>query len=149
MGYTFGGGGGRSHRGSSACRHISTMGLKCGCDKIYEDLERVRSYEQLGGLRWYAAGRFSRDWEAGTLTISPQAFADGLAAKLGVIRGKSTPDVVDPKLNEFDKDGPAVDEPDDDEPFRSLVGHFVRLANQTQPYILNAVRAMARCSAAS
>ena len=83
------------------------------------------------------------------MTISPQAFADGLAAKLGVIRGKSTPDVVDPKLNEFDKDGPAVDEPDDDEPFRSLVGHFVRLANQTQPYILNAVRAMARCSAAS
>ena len=45
------------------------------------------------------------------------------------------------KLEEFD-----VREPDDHEPFRSLVGHLVWLANQTRPDILNAVRAVARYS---
>ena len=33
-----------------------------------------------------------------------------------------------------------------EEPFRSLVGHFMWLANQTRPDILNAVRAVARYS---
>ena len=37
-------------------------------------------------------------------------------------------------------------EPDVDEPFRSLVGHLIRLPNQTHPDILNAVRAVARYS---
>ena len=64
-------------------------------------------------------------------------------AKFGVTRGKSTPMVVDLKLHEFDKD-----EPDADETFRSLIGHSIWLANQTRPDILNAVRAVARYSAA-
>ena len=45
------------------------------------------------------------------------------------------------KLEEFD-----AREPDDHEPFRSLVGHLVWLANQTRPDTLNAVRAVARYS---
>ena len=35
-------------------------------------------------------------------------------------------------------------EPDVEEPFRSLAGHLMWLANQTRPDILNAVRAVAR-----
>ena len=61
-------------------------------------------------------------------------------AKFGVTRGKNTPMMVDLELHEFDKD-----EPDADEPFRSLVGHLMR---QTRPDIFNAVRAVARYSAA-
>ena len=64
-------------------------------------------------------------------------------AKFGVTRGKSTPMVVVLKLHKFDKD-----EPDVDEPFRSLVGHLTWLANQTRPYIRNAVSAVARYSVA-
>ena len=41
-------------------------------------------------------------------------------AQFGVTRDKSTPMVVDLKLHEFDRD-----EPDVDEPFRSLVGHVM------------------------
>ena len=41
-----------------------------------------------------------------------------------------------------------MDEPNVDEPFMSLVGHFMWLVNQTQLDILNAVRAVAKHSAA-
>ena len=51
--------------------------------------------------------------------------------------------MVDLKLHEFDKDEPNVDEP-----FQPLVGHFMWLVNPTQLEIINAVRAVVRCSAA-
>ena len=64
-------------------------------------------------------------------------------AKFGVTRGKSTPVVVVLKLHKFVKD-----EPDVGEPFRSWVGHLMWLANHARPDIRNAVRAVARYSAA-
>ena len=48
---------------------------------------------------------------------------------------------VDWKLDVFDPT-----EPDVEEPFRSLVGHLMRLANQTRPDNLKAARAVARYS---
>lgn len=122
---------------------IFAMGLKSRCDKFCEDLNQFVPINNLGELRWYAGCRFSRDWDAGKLTISQQVFAESTVAKFGVTRGKSIPAVVDLKLEVFDHD-----EPDVDEPFRSLVGHLMWLANQTRPDILNAVRAVARYSAA-
>ena len=77
------------------------------------------------------------------MTISRQILAEGLVTKFGVTRGKSTPRIVDLEPHEFDKDEPNVDEP-----FQSLVGHFMWLVNQTQLDILNAVRAVAKHSAA-
>ena len=59
--------------------------------------------------------------------------------KFRVTRSKETPMVVGLRLDDFDPT-----EPDVDEPFRSLVGHLMWLANQTRPDILNAVRAVAR-----
>ena len=75
--------------------------------------------------------------------ISQQVLDESTVAKFGVTRGKSIPAVVDLKLEVFDHD-----EPDVDEPFRSLAGHLMWLANQTRPDILNAVRAVATYSAA-
>ena len=49
--------------------------------------------------------------------------------------------VVSLRLDDFDSTEPNVDEP-----FRSLVGHLMWLANQTRSDILNAVRAVVRCS---
>ena len=49
--------------------------------------------------------------------------------------------VVGLKLEQF-----IADEPDVEEPFRSLVGHLMWLANQTRPDILDAERAVARYS---
>ena len=49
--------------------------------------------------------------------------------------------VVGLRLDEFDQEEVEVEEP-----FRSLVGHLMWLANQTRPDILNAVRAVARYS---
>ena len=78
------------------------------------------------------------------MTISQQVFAEGIVTKFGVTRGKSISIAVDLKLRRFDRN-----EPDVDEAFRSLVGHLMWIANQTRPDILNAVRAVARYSAAS
>ena len=51
--------------------------------------------------------------------------------------------MVDLTLDVFQKD-----EPDVEESFRSIVGHWMWLVNQTRPYILIEVRAVARYSAA-
>ena len=122
---------------------IFAMGLLSTCDKFCEDLDQFVPINNLGELRWSAGCRFSRDWAARTLTISQQVFAESTVAKFGVTRRKRVPAVVDQKLELFDHD-----EPDVDEPFRSLVGHLMWLANQTRPDILNAVRVVARYSAA-
>ena len=73
--------------------------------------------------------------------MSQQAVAEKIVAKFGVTQNKETPMVVGSKLEQFD-----ADEPDVEEPFRSLVRHLMWLANQTCPDILNAVRAVARYS---
>ena len=77
----------------------------------------------------------------GTVTLPQQAFAENSVAQFGVTRNKETPMSVGLKLEEFD-----AREPNVHEPFHSLVGHLMWLANQTRPDILNAVRAVARYS---
>ena len=110
-----------------------------GSDKFGVDINRYVPITNLGELRWYAGCRFSRDAVLGTVTMSQQAVADKTIAKFGVTQNK--PMVVGLKLEQFD-----ADEPDVEEPFRSLVGHLMWLGNQNRPDILNAVRAVARNS---
>ena len=53
--------------------HVDDMfavGVKSRCDQFCEDRNRLVRVNNLGELRWYADCRFSRDWDAGTLTIS-------------------------------------------------------------------------------
>ena len=42
--------------------------LKSKWDQFCEDLNRLVTINNLGDLRWYACCRFSRDWNAGTVT---------------------------------------------------------------------------------
>ena len=114
---------------------IFSIGLKSRCDKFGVDLNRYAPITNLGELRWYAGCRFSRDAVLGAVNMSQQAVAEKMVAKFGVTQNKETPMVVGLKLEQFD-----ADEPDVEEPFRSLVGHLMWLANQTRPDILNAVR---------
>ena len=65
--------------------------------------------------------------------------AAGIVAKFGVIRGKSIPMPGDVNLHRFDRYHPDVDEP-----FRSLAGHLMWIANQTRPDILNEIRAVGK-----
>ena len=118
---------------------IFSIGLKSRCDKFGVDLDRYVPITNLGELRWYAGCRFSRDAVLGTVTMSQQAVAEKIVANFGVTQNKETPMVVGLKLEQFD-----ADEPDVEEPFRSLVGPLMWLANQTRSDILNAVRAVAR-----
>ena len=122
---------------------IFSIGLKSRCDKFGVDLNRYVPITNLGELRWYAGCRFSGDAVLGTVTMSQQADAEKIVAKFGVTQNKETPMVVGLKFEQFD-----ADEPDVEEPFRSLVGHLMWLANQTRPDILNAVPAVARYSRA-
>lgn len=85
--------------------------------------------------------RFSRDRIAGTIKISQQAVAENIVAKVGVTSNRDTPMSVGLKLEEFDPDEPNVTEP-----FRSLVGDRMWLANNTRPDIYIAMRAVARYS---
>ena len=73
--------------------------------------------------------------------MSQQAVAENIVAKFGVTQNKETPMAVGLKLEKFN-----ADEPDVEEPFQSLVGHLMWLANQTRQDILNAVRAVTRYS---
>ena len=120
---------------------IFSIGLKSRCDKFGVDLNRDVPITNLGKLRWYAGCRFCRDAVLDTVTMSQQAVAEKIVAKFGVTQNKETPMVVGLKLGQFN-----ADEPDAEEPFWSLVGHLMWLANQTRPDILNAVRAVARYS---
>ena len=120
---------------------IFSIGRKRRCDQFGRDLNEYVPITNLGELQLYAGCRFSRDFYSGTITISQQTVVENIVEKFGVTRSKETPMVVGLRLDDFDPT-----EPDVDEPFRSLVGHLMWLANQTRPDILNAVRAVARYS---
>ena len=120
---------------------IFSIGRKSRYDQFGKDLNQYVPITNLGELRLYAGCRFSRDFNSGTITISQQTVAENMVEKFGVTRTKETPMVVGLRLEDFDPT-----EPDVDEPFRSLVGHLIWLANQTRSDILNAVRAVARYS---
>ena len=102
---------------------IFTVGSKSRCDQFCEDLNRLVPINNLGELRWYSGCRFIRNWDAGTLTISQQAFAENTAAKFGVCHGRRTSIPTGLKLEEFDPN-----ESDSDRPFRELVGCLMWLA---------------------
>ena len=118
---------------------IFAVGVNSRCDPFCKDRNRLVQVNNLGELRWYAGCRFSRDWDAGTLTISQQAFAENTAARFGVNSGRNNPLSTGLKLEEFDEN-----EPVGDWPFHELVGCLMWLANQKRPDIANAVRAVAR-----
>ena len=120
---------------------IFAIGRKTRCDKFGDGLNAYVPIANLGELRWYAGCRFERDRVAGTVNISQQTSAEKIVAKFGVTRGKPTPMVLGLRLDEFDQEEAEVEEP-----FRSLVGNLMWLANQTRPVILNAVRRVARYS---
>ena len=67
---------------------------------------------------------FERDRVADTVKISQQASAEKIVAKFGLTRGKHTPMVVGLRLDEFGQEEAEVEEP-----FRSLMGHLMWLAN--------------------
>ena len=117
---------------------IFAIGRKTRCDKFGDGLNAYVPITNLGELRWYAGCRFEQNRVAGTVKISQQASAEKIVAKFGVTRGKLTQMVVGLRLGKFFQEEAEVEEP-----FRSLVGHLMWLANQPRPDILNAVRAVA------
>ena len=82
---------------------IFAVELKARCYQFREDLNRLVPINNLGELRWCAGCRFSRNWDAGTLTISQQAFAENTAARFDVSSGRNTSHSTGLKLEEFDK----------------------------------------------
>ena len=76
--------------------------------------------------------------DAGTLTISQQAFTESTAARFDVSSGRNTPVSTGLKLEEFDENK-AVD----DWPFCELVRCLMWLAKQTRLGTTKAVRAIA------
>ena len=119
---------------------IFSIGRKSTCDQFGRDLNQYVPITNLGELRLYAGCRCSRDFDSRTIMILQQTVAENMVERFGVsTRTKGTPMVVCLRLDDFDPTKPDVDEP-----FRSLVGHLMWLANQTRPDILNAVRAVSR-----
>ena len=93
---------------------IFAVGRKARCDQFCEDLNRLVPIANIGELRWYAGCWYSRDWDAGTLRISRQAFAKNTALKFGVSSGRRNP--LDKGLKLED-----ATEPEGDWPFRELL----------------------------
>ena len=122
--------------------HVADMfavGRKARCDQLCKDFNCLVPINSLGEIRWFSGCRYSRDWDAGTLTISQQAVAENTALKFVVSSGRRNTIEKGPNLEEFD-----ATEPEGDWPFRQLVGCLMWLVNQTRPDIANVVRALAR-----
>ena len=119
------------------------MGFNSRCDKFCEDLNQIVPIDNLGKLWWHVGCRCLEDCYAGTCTTSQQVFAESTVATFRVTRGNSVPVEFEQKLKVFDHN-----EPDVDEPFPSVVGHLMCLANHIHPGILNAVLAVVSYSAA-
>ena len=117
------------------------LGVRLDVTSLATILNAYVPITNLGELRWYVGCRFKRERVAGTVKISQQTSAEKIVAKFGVTRGMPTPMVVGLRLDEFDQEEAEVEEP-----FRSLVGHLMWLANQTRPDILNTVRRVERYS---
>ena len=92
-----------------------------------------------GELTSDAGCRYSMDRNAGTLTISEQAYAETSASNFGVSSDGKKPFTKVLRLYEFDDT-----ELEGDWPFRGLVACFMFLANQARPDIEISVRAVAR-----
>ncbi|CAB1101054.1 unnamed protein product [Ectocarpus sp. CCAP 1310/34] len=120
---------------------IFLIGEEERCDQFGRDLNTMVPVKNLGDLRWYSGCCYERDWDAGTLKISQQTYAEELGMEFGVEYGKEIPLPVGLKLSEFDQDEEVVPWP-----FRELIGSLMWLATQTRPDIANAVRAVARLS---
>ncbi|CAB1109720.1 unnamed protein product [Ectocarpus sp. CCAP 1310/34] len=118
---------------------IFSIGEEERCDQFGRDLRTMVPVKNLGDLRWYPGCFYERDWDAGTLKISQQTYAEELGMEFGVEYGKEIPLPVGLKLSEFDQDEEVVSWP-----FRELIGSLMWLATQTRPDIANAVRAVAR-----
>lgn len=74
---------------------IFSIGRESRCDQFGVGLNRYVPTKNIGELRWYARGRFSRDDAVlGTVTISQQAVAEKMVAKFGATRNEETPAVV-------------------------------------------------------
>ena len=84
-----------------------------------------------------------RNWEKSLLKISQQTFAKKKADEHGLEFGVFRFLLARKRLAEFDGN-----EAPGKWPFRELVGSPMRLSNQTRPDISNAVRTVARYSAA-
>ena len=119
--------------------YIFAVGLKARYDQLCEDLNLLVPVTNPSELRWYAVYRFSRGWDAGTLTILRQAFAENTATMFDVSTGSHNLLSTALKLEVFDKI-----ERVGDWPFYELVGCLIWLANQSRPDIENAVKAVAR-----
>ena len=87
------------------------------CDRLLcVDLSRTIPVKNLGELKWYGGGRYSRARERGARTISQKSFAE----KFRVTSIQSVPLRVEVKLEEFDED-----EETDSWSFCELVGGLI------------------------
>ena len=82
---------------------IFAAGVKSRCDQLCEYPNRLVPVNNLGELRWYAGCRLSRDWDAGTWTISQRGFAENTAVRFGGSSGNSKPRSTGLKLKRFDE----------------------------------------------
>ena len=78
-------------------------------------------------------------WNAGTLTISEQAYAQTSASNFGVSSDGKKPFTKVLRLDDFDDT-----ELEGDWPYSELVACFMFLANQARPHFDISVRAVAR-----
>ena len=99
----------------------------------------VCSHQQPGGIAVVRRLPIFSRLECRNVDDITAGIAAGIVAKFGVTRGTSIPMPVDLNLHRFDRY-----QPDVDEPFRSLAGHLMWIANQTRPDILNAIRAVGK-----
>ena len=120
---------------------IVIAGSDEACGDFHAALNAKFPTNNLGEFAWYTGCAFKRNWELGTLEITPKAFVESMLNRSGVNSSFDIPATPGVELGPRDEG-----EPNGDWPYREAVGSLMWLSTMTQPDISNAVRAVARHS---
>jgi hypothetical protein len=115
--------------------------------QIKSELSAKYEMKDLGELQEIVGMKISRDWDAGTITISQQKYCQDLLAKFDMSNAKPTRTPMDPGLRLSPTDIPTTSEDKQEAskfPYREIIGSCMYLMTCTRPDIAYAVGQLSR-----
>ena len=123
---------------------LFVVGRAKGVAEFHDTLNKKKSTNMVGELKWYTGCAFERNFKDGIIIMSQTAFVEELLRRFENQSPTKTSAIPANPLLEL---GPRTeDDPGGKWPYREAVGSPLWLSNMTRPDIANAVRVVARHS---
>jgi hypothetical protein len=116
-------------------------------ERIKSGLSTTYKMTDLGELKEIVGMKITRDWDAGTITISQQKYCEDILAKFNMSDSKSTSTPMDSGLKLSSEDIPTTPEEKAKAskfPYREIIGSCMYLMTCTRPDIAFAVGQLSR-----